>query len=156
MKRTVFILILISSFTSLAQDSLWQCKADSLISLAKSQLGVKYVWGTSRPNVSFDCSGFTSYVYKSQEISNARTSSAFATKGVSVPKTDCRKGDCIIFSGTTPGSKTVGHVGIVLENKDGEVRFIHCSSSKKHSGVVISVLETSGYKKRFLDIRRLF
>ena len=156
MKRTVFILILISSLTSLAQDSLWQCKADSLIFLAKSQLGVKYVWGTSRPNVSFDCSGFASYVYKSQEISDARTSSVFAMKGESVSKENCRKGDCIIFSGTAPGSKTVGHVGIVLENKEGEVRFIHCSSSKKHSGVVISVLETSGYIQRVLDIRRLF
>lgn len=156
MKRIVVFLILINSFTSLAQDSLWQCKADSIILLAKSQLGVKYVWGTSKPNVSFDCSGFASYVYKSQEISEARTSSVFARKGESVSKENCRKGDCIIFSGTAPGSKAVGHVGIVIENKQGEVRFIHCSSSKKHSGVVISNLETSGYKKRFLDIRRLF
>jgi hypothetical protein len=36
------------------------------------------------------------------------------------------------------------------------LKFIHCSSSKKHFGVVITDYYDSNYPKRFIEARRLF
>lgn len=149
-----FIVLFI--FPAFSQDSLWQKKADSIVSIAKSQLGVKYVWGTASPNVSFDCSGFTSYVYSSSNIKASRSSKVYGQLGKSIPLKECKKGDCIVFTGTNPQDKTPGHVGIIIENNENGIKFIHCSSSEKHFGVVITDYYSSGYPKRFLDIRRLF
>jgi cell wall-associated NlpC family hydrolase len=148
----VFVLLQSVIFAQEKRDSI----ADSLIHLAKSQLGVKYVWGTSKPNVSFDCSGFTSYVYGSFDIKNSRSSKAYGSLGTQVPLDECRAGDCIVFAGTQPGSKTIGHVGIVVENNENGIKFIHCSSSKKHFGVVVTDYFDSNYPKRFLQVRRMF
>ncbi|MFT5859241.1 MAG: lipoprotein Spr [Flavobacteriaceae bacterium] len=131
-------------------------RADSLIEVAKSQLGVKYVWATSNPNVSFDCSGFTSYVYGSFDITKCRSSKGYGSLGEKINLESARKGDCLLFAGTTPGSKTIGHIGIVIQNDEEGLKFIHCSSSKNHFGVVTTDYHSSGYPKRFLEVRRLF
>lgn len=142
------------AFNGIAQDS-WEQKADSLVDIAKAQLGVPYKWATSNPGKSFDCSGFTAHVYGSLDITDCRSSKGYANIGEKIMLSDVRKGDCLLFAGTTPGSKTVGHVGIVIENNENGIQFIHCSSSKKHFGVVITDYESSGYPKRFLQARRL-
>jgi hypothetical protein len=46
-------------------------------------------------------------------------------------------------------------VGIVVENTDGKIKFIHCSSAKNHYGVVISDLTGTNYAKRVLEVRRV-
>jgi len=130
--------------------------ADSLIELAKSQIGVGYKWATSNPGTSFDCSGFTSYVYGSFNVKSSRSSKVYGSLGEKIALEDCQKGDCILFSGTQPGSKTIGHIGIIVENHENSIKFIHCSSSKRHFGVVITDYYASGYPKRFLQVRRLF
>ena len=122
----IIIFSILLSSNSFGQDTL-QINADSLVAIAKSQLGVTYKWGTSSPNVSFDCSGFTSFVYSYFDIPNSRSSKAYGNLGEAVSLADCKKGDCIIFSGTQPGSKTIGHVGIVIENNKDGLKFIHCS-----------------------------
>ncbi|PCS00906.1 C40 family peptidase [Lactococcus fujiensis] len=88
--------------------------ADKLIELAKKYIGVPYVWGGSSPS-GFDCSGFTSYVYREalgKEI--GRTSYNQIGNGKKVTFADAKVGDVLVFFG---GS----HVGIYLGN--GE--FIH-------------------------------
>ncbi len=140
----------------LAQFSFGQTRADSLVALAKEQLGVPYKWATSSPGVSFDCSGFTAYVYGSFDITKCRSSKGYGSIGERVELKDAKPGDCLIFSGTTPGSTTIGHVGIVVQHNEEGLQFIHCSSSKKHYGVVITDYYNSGYPKRFLQVRRLF
>ena len=155
MKLVQIIVISLLSLNAFCQDS-WEPRADSLISCAKSQLGVKYVWATSKPNVSFDCSGFTAYVYGTFDVTQCRSSKAYGSLGKAVELKNARKGDCILFAGTTPGSKTIGHIGIVIENSANGLKFIHCSSSAKHFGVVMTDYYSSGYPKRFLEVRRLF
>lgn len=130
--------------------------SDSLVKIAKAQIGTPYKWGTSAPGVSFDCSGFTSYVYNHFGIKNSRSSTGYGSLGTAVAIEQAKPGDCILFSGTASGSTTIGHVGIVIENNENGLKFIHCSSSKTHWGVVITDYYKSAYPKRFMGIRRLY
>ena len=148
---TVFLFI---GFSTFGQSIDWMCKSDSIMLIAESQLGTPYKYGSKIPNKSFDCSGFVSYVYEMCGIDHVRTSRGFQFIGERIRKNEALPGDCILFSGTQ--SRAVGHIGIVVENDSDGLQFIHCSSSKKHFGVVISDLETTGYKNRFVEIRRMF
>lgn len=134
----------------------WEQKADTVIHYAKAQLGVTYKWAACSPGKCFDCSGFTNYAYKHVGVSCLRSSSGLANCGFEIPLDSARKGDMILFTGTNPNDKSVGHVGIILENSTDKLTFIHCSSSKKHFGVVITDYYSSGYPKRYAGVRRHF
>lgn len=146
--------ILFFSANAIGQSVDWMCKSDSVMLIAESQLGTPYKYGSKAPNKSFDCSGFVSYVYDECGIESVRTSRGFQALGEKINLDESRPGDCILFSGTK--SRTVGHIGIVVENDSDGVKFIHCSSSKRHFGVVVTDLESTGYKDRFVEVRRLF
>ncbi len=155
MKALTIILFLGLSWGAISQDSLLT-KSDSIVMIAQEQIGTPYKYATSNPGISFDCSGFTSYVYSSCDIPSSRSSKAYGKLGTQVSLENCQPGDCMIFSGTAAGSKTIGHVGIVLSNDENGIHFIHCSSSKKHFGVVVTNYYESNYTKRFLQVRRLY
>lgn len=125
-------------------------------SIARSQLGVSYKYATCDPGKSFDCSGFASFVYESVGVPNSRSSKGYGSLGRKIELTDARKGDCIVFCGTKGSKNQIGHVGIVLQNDDSGLFFIHCSSSKNHPGVVITNYYESNYPNRFIAVRRLF
>ena len=72
--------------------------ASGVVSLAYSLLGVPYVSGGSSPS-GFDCSGFTSYVYKHFGISLPRTSGGQSGVGTAVTKANLQAGDLVIYSG---------------------------------------------------------
>jgi cell wall-associated NlpC family hydrolase len=148
------LFLILQSYLFFAQNT-HDLKRDSLVEFAKKQLGVPYRYGTAIPGKSFDCSGFTNYVYTSFGIASPRVSSGFLQFGTLIPIQECQKGDCIIFTGTNITNRSAGHVGIVIENKDGNIEFIHCSSSSKHNGVVITNLQSSNYRLRFLQARRI-
>lgn len=82
-----------------------------ILEYAKQYLGCKYTSGGSTPKSGFDCSGFTTYVYKHFGISLSRTSSGQGSNGVAVDKKDLAVGDIICFSSSS-SSKRIGHVGI--------------------------------------------
>lgn len=85
-----------------------------LVNTAKKYLGVPYVWGGTMP-AGFDCSGFTSYVYREAlGIEIGRTTYNQMAIGHEVPVSQAKVGDVLVFYGG-------GHVGIYLGN--GE--FIH-------------------------------
>lgn len=116
-----------------------------IVAYAKNYLGSKYVSGGSSPK-GFDCSGFTTYVYKHFGISLSRTSSGQNSNGKSVAKSDMQLGDVICFSNSS-GSKKIGHVGIYV----GGGKFIHAANSRK--GVIISNVSGDGYY--FVSARRI-
>lgn len=122
-------------------------KAADIISTAKKYLGAPYVYGASGPR-SFDCSGFTSYVYKQQGITIPRATTGQATIGTKVGKADLQPGDLLIFSNTY--KKGPSHAGIYIGN--GE--FIHASSVNS-GGVVISKLNSKYYTQHFSYGRRI-
>ncbi|MFM6850393.1 MAG: C40 family peptidase [Terrabacter sp.] len=79
--------------------------ASGIVGIAQSFFGVPYVYGGSSPS-GFDCSGFTSYVYRQAGISIPRTASAQQAAATRV--SDPRPGDLVFF-----GSPAY-HVGIYV------------------------------------------
>lgn len=123
---------------------------NDLLVEAKKHIGKKYVHGTHGPNT-FDCSGFTSYVYKQFGFNISPGSRMQYTQGTPVARNDLRKGDLVFFTSRSSG-KNVGHVGIVWEadNEKGTFKFIHASIR----GVRISDFE-GYYVPRYIGAKRI-
>lgn len=125
-----------------------------LVSFAKNFIGTRYRRGAKGPKA-FDCSGFTSYVFRKFGYSLGPASHVQGTQGNSVNEVlDAQPGDLIFFSGSRVSSR-VGHVGMVVDvdREKGTVRFIHASISK---GVVIDKYPDGGYySRRFIGVRRV-
>lgn len=146
-KRTGYAII--GNGTGYKQTSASNTKADKVIKKAKSFIGeVKYVYGASSPQSGkSDCSGFTSYVFRTTAGKNiGRTALAQSQKGTKVQKKNLKKGDLVIFQGTYKAGAS--HVGIYA----GSGKFVHCSSS---GGVKVSNLNDSYYVKHWQQGRRV-
>lgn len=83
-----------SSSTSTASGN-----GSSVVGYAKQFIGTKYTYGGTSPSTGFDCSGFTSYVYRNFGVSLPRTSGGQAGVGVAVSRSNLVAGDLIIYSG---------------------------------------------------------
>jgi cell wall-associated NlpC family hydrolase len=116
-----------------------------LISYAYGFIGSPYVWGAEGPR-SFDCSGFTKYVYKAFGVNLPHYTGSQIGQGSSVSRKNLIQGDLIFFN--TDGS--VSHVGIYVGGGD----FIHASSGSRK--VTVSNLSQDYYNKRFAGARRIF
>ena len=123
---------------------------DDILIEAKTHIGKKYVHATHGPNT-FDCSGFSSYVYKQFGYPISQAVRVQYTQGFKVERKDARKGDLIFFTSRSSG-KNAGHVGIItdIDKETGEISFIHASLK----GVRISKVE-GYYAQRFIGIKRV-
>lgn len=83
----------------------------AIVQYAKQFLGTPYQWGGNGPNT-FDCSGFTRYVYRAFGISLPRTANSQMGTGTSVPRSQLQPGDLVFFG--SGGYAT--HVGIYVGN----------------------------------------
>ena len=127
---------------------------NNLMDEAMSHLGARYRSGSKGP-YAFDCSGFTSYVFRQLGSANIGSSSRDQyARNIPVSRSEMQRGDLVFF--TSPGSgRNVGHVGIVID-VDSETRsfnFIHASSS---GGVKVSSSNDGFYARRFIGVRRVF
>ncbi|MFZ5632674.1 MAG: C40 family peptidase [Bacillota bacterium] len=118
-----------------------------ILKTAMSLLGSSYRYGAEGPK-SFDCSGFTRYVFGSAGVSLPHSAADQSACGAPVDKQDLQPGDLVFFS--YYGKSGINHVGIYTGN--GE--FIHASSAKK--GVVISSMETQYYLNNYKGACRVF
>ena len=116
---------------------------------AKSFLGTPYVWGATGPRT-FDCSGFTQWVYRDAGVKIPRVSRDQAKVGQYVRYEDLRRGDMVFFDTKKRRKGIVTHVGIYLGNHN----FIHASSAGKKV-VIYNFNEKKFYKERFLWGRRV-
>ena len=130
-----------------ANESTTGISGAEVVEYAKKYLGCKYVAGGASPSTGFDCSGFTTYVYKHFGISLNRSSKGQIKNGTSVSKSNLQLGDIIIFNGSS--NTSIGHVGIYI----GDNKFIHAANSKE--GVIITSLSSSYYQKRYVGARRV-
>lgn len=123
---------------------------DDLLDEGRSHIGKKYVHGAKGPNT-FDCSGFTSYVYKQFGFNISPGSRIQYTQGTPVKRNELRKGDLVFFTSRSSGNN-VGHVGIVVsaDNETGDFKFLHASIR----GVKISDFE-GYYVPRYVGAKRI-
>ena len=126
--------------------------ASDLVKFAQTLIGVKYKYGSSDKKNGFDCSGFISYVFDHFNIKVPRRSLDFTNAGKEVLLKDSRPGDLILFTGSDAKSGEVGHMGIITENKNGWIQFIHASTSR---GVMISGMN-SYFVPRYVKTNRIF
>lgn len=119
-----------------------------IVSYAKQFLGCPYVYGAAGSQ-SFDCSGFTMYVYKHFGYSLSHSATAQSKVGTYVAKEDLQPGDLVFFLDyeTMDG---IGHCGIYI----GDGEFIHASSGSGYC-VKTSTLLSGSYYNRYATARRL-
>ncbi|MDR0865493.1 MAG: CapA family protein [Candidatus Symbiothrix sp.] len=118
-------------------------KADEIIQFSKKYLGTPYRRGSKGPR-SFDCSGFTSFVFNKFGYKLSPGCVTQVNQGTRIDKRELKTGDLIFFKGRNSRSSRVGHVGIVVSNNHfGDVKFIHAS----RRGIIIDSLESSDYYK---------
>lgn len=123
-------------------------KADEIIAYAKEFLGVPYVYGANGPD-SFDCSGFTKYVYAHFGYELNRSASGQLDNGREVDLSEIQPGDLVffIYDDTTARAS---HVGMYIGND----QFIHASTGSKRE-VVISQLLGGSYQRTIVGVRRI-
>ena len=96
---------------------------DSLVALARAQVGTRYVHGGESPSRGFDCSGLVRYIVAALHISVPRTAARQAFAGGAVP-TDTSlmlPGDLVTFG---RGKGGISHIGIYV----GNGRMVHASA----------------------------
>lgn len=138
-----------------------------ILKYAMEEYGKPYVYGAEGPD-KFDCSGFTSYVYKKAGIDIPRTSAEQAKVGDYVDKDDLQSGDLVFFDTRSKYSSIpeeeelfeetykrdylvptkVTHVGIYI----GDDSFIHASSNSHK--IIIAKLNSDYFSSRYCLARR--
>ncbi len=86
---------------------------ERIVQIAKQYLGTPYVYGGNGPS-GFDCSGFTSFVYRQLGYSLNRVANDQLKNGIPVNKNELQPGDLVLFK--RPGNSYVHHVGIYAGN----------------------------------------
>lgn len=119
-----------------------------ILNVAAESLGSPYRGGGTTPS-GFDCSGFVKYTMDQFDIALPRNSAEMAKTGKRILKKDAKPGDLIFFN--TNGSN-ISHVGIVTENSDGVIKFIHSSTTR---GVVYSSTSDGYYARTFVCVNRI-
>ncbi len=126
-------------------------KGTDIVAYAKKYLGYKYVYGGDGSNGTFDCSGFTMYVYKHFGINIPHGANAQyyrSGRGKQITKySDLKIGDIVFLTDYETGVG-IGHCGIYLGNDN----FIHASTTCY--AVEISSFKTI-YEGRFYSGLRL-
>jgi len=122
---------------------------DSIVALARAQLGVRYVLGGTTPQRGFDCSGLIRYIAQALRIDVPRTADQQSRAGLAVARdaSQLRPGDLLTF-----GTKSrVTHIGIYV----GDGKFIHASTAAGR--IVESRLDRPPARgiKPWLGVRRL-
>jgi cell wall-associated NlpC family hydrolase len=96
---------------------------DSLVSVARAQVGTRYVLGGTTPS-GFDCSGLVRYVMSALRVDLPRTAAQQAQTGLEIDRdrSNLRPGDLLTFG--KKGKSGVSHIGIYV----GNGRYVHASS----------------------------
>ena len=148
------LLLFVMSLPVSAQKKAANSKPTTIAALmeeAYSHVGARYRKGTAGPKA-FDCSGFTSYVFKIVGIDLRRSSQEQYRQGSRVGKKELRRGDLVFFTSPSSGHK-IGHVGIVVDANPskGTFDFIHASST----GVRVTSSADAFYSRRYVGACRV-
>lgn len=93
---------------------------DSIVREALAHVGTPYIFGGTRPESGFDCSGLVQFVFARFDPQPPRTAARQALIGASVRREQLRPGDLLTFG----VGDSVTHIGIYV----GERKYVHASS----------------------------
>jgi peptidoglycan endopeptidase LytE len=122
---------------------------DQIIASATENIGIRYRSGGTT-KAGFDCSGLMFCTFGNFDIKLPRSSIEQSRIGTKVASEEAQKGDLIFFR--TNGRRHINHVGMVVENVDGEIKFVHSST---HGGVMISSTKEPYYTRAFSQVNRV-
>jgi probable lipoprotein NlpC len=125
-------------------------KTDRIVQQAQAYAGTRYKFGGTTTK-GMDCSGLVYIAFQKEDIVLPRVSRDMAKKGKPVKKRSIKKGDLVFFR-TNKNSKKINHVGLVTAVKNGEVFFIHASTSK---GVMTSSMTNPYWTGVYVQARRM-
>ena len=120
-------------------------KGATVVETAKKYIGCKYVYGASGPN-SFDCSGFTSYIFRLHGVNLNRTAKGQYSNGTAVVRNSLQPGDLVMFGPSVSG---INHVGIYI----GGGKIVHAANPSR--GVTIDSITSGYYNKNYVGARRV-
>jgi cell wall-associated NlpC family hydrolase len=116
-------------------------------------LGIPYKYAGASPE-GFDCSGLVYYAYlEAAGMTLSRSAAGLWTGGKAIALDQVKPGDVLVFTTIRPGAS---HAGIVLENTEKGVTFIHAASQGPKLGVTVSSLNERYYKTRLMGARSYF
>ena len=118
-------------------------KGATVVQTAQNYIGSRYVYGATGPN-SFDCSGFTSYIYRQHGVSLNRTAAGQYSNGTAVARGDLQPGDLVMF-----GKSGINHVAIYI----GGGSIVHAANSKR--GVTVDTINSGYYNNNYVGARRI-
>lgn len=98
---------------------------DSVVAMARGQIGTRYKLGGVTPNRALDCSALVKYVMGALDVILPRTAREQAKVGEEIPRdlAALKPGDLLTFG----RGKTISHIGIYV----GDGRMVHASTSKR-------------------------
>ena len=120
-------------------------KGATVVETAKKYIGYSYKYGATGPT-SFDCSGFTSYIFKLHGVSLSRTAKAQYSNGTAVSRSNLQPGDLVMFG---PSEKKINHVGIYI----GGGQIVHAANPSR--GVTIDTINSGYYNDNYVGARRV-
>lgn len=150
---SIVILLLLTSCGGAKKASvkpLSKTKTERIIKQAQSFTGTRYKFGGTT-STGMDCSGLIYTAFQKENIVLPRVSREMAKRGKPVKKRDIQEGDLLFFK-TNKSSNRINHVGLVTQVKNGEVYFIHATTSK---GVLTSNLNENYWSSAFASTRRV-
>jgi peptidoglycan DL-endopeptidase CwlO len=136
-------------FATISRMLIKPAQRDSLVDLARSQVGLKYKLGAKAPGKAFDCSGLVQWLLGKFELEVPRTSREQAKQGVAVAKDPSQllPGDLLYFG----RGKAVTHIGIYV----GDGKYVQAAN--RRAGVVETPLPTGRAANTWWKgVRRLF
>jgi len=125
-------------------------QTEAVIESARRFKGTRYTYGGDSKR-GMDCSGLIYVAFDNNDISVPRTTTGLRSFGDWVDLKEVKAGDLVFFA-TKKNSRKVNHVGIVTEVKNGDLSFIHASTSK---GVIESNLSERYWYFAFVQARRV-
>ena len=138
-----------------AMEQATTSEAGQLVQMALSYVkkNTPYVFGATGPNA-FDCSGFTSYLYRQAGHPINRTAQQQTKNGVEIKTRKVtfeylRPGDLLFFASTYSSSDRITHVGIYMGNN----QMVHAANSTR--GVTVDSLLSGYYYNHFDSARRV-
>lgn len=120
---------------------------DSLVTVTRQQIGLRYKFGAKQPGKAFDCSALVQWIAGLFGKDLPRTAAQQAQVGLEVPKdtTSLLPGDLLIFG----RGKRITHIGIYV----GDGKYVHAANRRK--GVIESDI-TKARPNYWKSVRRIF